>query len=180
MSTFAFAENLTKSEISFNFGPSLSQNGNISDLGDPTVNTGFDFNYFFTDVHGLGVSYSNEFEFDGSSKFPLIEDGSISTWSLHYAFRLPLSEKFRLLITPGFGLQTLYDKTGDYYWGYVYNDDLSHSWVFDYKITGQLYLGEAFFIGAGIIHIFSLEDDYKGRDITGDRLSGLVHIGIGY
>lgn len=176
----AAANSLTRTDFSLNFGPSLEQSGNIDALGDPTINTGFEVNYFFNDLHGIGVAYSNEFEFDGSREFPGIDGASISTFDIHYAYRLPLSDKFQLVLTPGFGFQTLYEETGDYYWGYSYQDDLSHSWVFDYKIMARFFLADAFFIGAGFFQAFSLEDNYRGRDITGNRLSMQIQLGIAY
>lgn len=176
-------------DINFNLGPSLSQSGGISDLGDPNINTGFEFNYFFRENHGIGFSYSNEFDFDGSRKFPGIDNGSISTFDLHYAYRHFFTPKFHVLFEPGFGWQTLYDQSGDYYWYYAYYDDLSTALIFDYKLMARFILKEwdkdegstgTFYLGAGVQQIFSFDDSLNGKDISGNRLAMLFQIGFGF
>lgn len=183
------AQATSRMDLNFNIGPSLDQSGNIQDLGDPDINTGFEFNYFFREKHGLGFSFSNEFDFNGSRKFPGIENASISTFDIHYAYRHIFSPKFHVLFEPGFGWQTIYDDTGDYYWYYSYYDDLSTAIVLDYKIMARYILKEweqegesvgSFYLGAGIQQIFSLEDELNGRDISGSRLSMLFQIGVGF
>lgn len=179
----------SKFDLTFNFGPSLSQSGGIEDLGDPSINTGLGFNFFVRPSHGLGFTFNNEFDFDGSKKFPLIDDASISTFDLHYAYRF-ISGKFNIVIEPGFGWQTLYDESADYYYGYAYYDDLSTALIFNYKIFARYILNEwesgdmstsgSFFLGAGIIQTFSMEDDLNGRDISGNRLSMLFQVGVGW
>ena len=176
-------------DLTFNLGPSLNQSGSIKDLGDPNVSTGIGFNYFFKDSHGFGFSYNNESSFEGSKKFPAINDASISTFDIHYSYRW-INKKFHLVFEPGFGVQTIYDESNDYYWGYYYYDDLSTSWIFNYKIFGRYMITEwdpgdgtmsnNFFLGAGIIQHFSFNDDYNGRDISGNRLAALFQIGIGW
>ena len=178
------AQALPRFEFSLNLGPSLSQSGSIQDLGDPNINTGYEFNYFFSDSHGVGFSYSNEFDFDGSDKFKNLEEGSISTFDIHYAYRLPLSPNFHFMFEPGFGWQTLYEKHRDLYWGYNYQNDLSHALILDYKLMVRYHFGDiegqTFFLGGGFMQIFSFDDDYKGKDISGSRFSGLFQAGFAF
>lgn len=176
-------------DLTFNLGPSITENGNIADLGDPNLSTGFGFNFFFNKNHGIGFGYNNESSYEGTRKFPEINNGSISTFDLHYAYRF-IMNKFHLVIEPGIGRQTLYDQSTDYYWGYVYNDDLSTALVLNYKIFARYVItewdpdGDAtqgyFFAGGGIIHNFSFDDDYRGEDISGNRLAALFQIGLGW
>lgn len=178
-------------EFSFFLGPSIDQSGNIEDLGNPEANTGFEFNYFLNEHHGLGVSIGSEYDFEGGPKFPRIIDASIQTWDIHYALRLrPQNSMVQFTFTPGFGMQTLYDASADYYWGYWYYNSLSTAWVFDYKLMVDFILKEnksetgvsssSIFVGLGVQQIFSMNDDYQGRDISGNRLSGLFRIGFGF
>jgi hypothetical protein len=179
----------TNAELSFYFGPSLSQNGAIEDLGTPTFSTAFEFNYFFKPSHGIGIAWGNEFDFEGTSKFPSISDASMHTWDLHYSFRHRFEgSKFDFLFEPGFGIQTLYDEYRDYYWGYFYYDDLSTAWIWNYKLMLRYMVSEwdsggnerNFFVGAGITQIFSSNDELNGRDISGNRLSALLQLGVGF
>lgn len=178
----------SKMDVSLNFGPSIAQYGAIDDLGDPSINTGLEFNFFIKEAHGVGFSFSNEFDFEGSSKFPGIREASISTFDIHYVYRQIFSPKFQLLFAPGIGWQTLYDETGDYYWYYTYYDDLSTSLILDYKLMGRFIVSEwgsegtdgSFFLGGGIMQIFSMDDSYNGKDISGSRISFLFQIGLGF
>lgn len=179
----------TNAELSFYFGPSIEQNGAIEDLGSPTFQTQFEFNYYFKPMHGLGIAWGNEFDFEGTSKTPGIKDASMHTWDLHYAFRYrPEGSRFQFVFSPGIGIQTLYDEYRDYYWGYFYYDDISTAWVWNYKAMAQYMVADwdsggnerTFFIGAGITQIFSTNDELNGKDISGNRLSGLVQLGVGF
>lgn len=187
--TIGHARAASQMDLNFNLGPSLMQSGDIEDLGEPNINTGFEFNYFFHEHHGIGFGYSNEFDFEGTSKFPGIKDASISTFDLHYAYRAIFSPKFHVLFEPGIGWQTLYDDTGDYYWYYSYYDDLSTAMVLNYKLMARFIVKEweqegtstgSFYLGAGIQQIFSFNDDLRGEDISGNRLSMLFQIGVGF
>lgn len=192
LSVFALKANAyTKSELSFYFGPSISQSGNIQDLGDPDFNTAFEYNYYFKKNHGMGVSFGNEYDFDGGTKFPTIRDASIHTWDLHYSFRYrPENSRLQLVFSPGVGIQTIYDESQDYYWGFTYYDDLSSAWVLNYKLMATYMISEwksessgndrNFFLGAGVTQIFSFDDRYKGKDISGSRFSGLFQLGFGF
>lgn len=176
-------------DLSFNFGPSLSQNGNIEELGSPNLNTGLGFNYFFRENHGLGFTYNNEWSFDGEDQLRTLDNASISQFDLHYAYRF-MKGNFHILFEPGIGWQTLYDQTQDYYWGYFYLDDLSTAFILDYKLLARYVLTEwqsgdmtssgSFFVGGGIIQTFSFNDDLHGKDIAGNRLSLLFQIGVGW
>jgi hypothetical protein len=187
---FAFsARSATNLDVSFFFGPSLSQNGNIDKLGDPDFSTAFEFNYFFHPKHGIGLFIGNEFDFEGTSDTPAIRDASIHTFDLHYAFRHRFpNSKLMFTFTPGFGIQTIYDESKDYYWGYAYYDDISTAWIFDYKLMMDYIVSEwdsggrtsNFFLGVGISQIFSMDDDYAGQDISGNRLSALFRLGVGF
>jgi hypothetical protein len=174
-------------EASMYVGPSLSQSGEIEDLGDPNTNVGFELDYFFGDRHGLGISSGNEFDWGGGDEFPEIETASISTFDLHYAFRYRFKDtKYRLFFAPGIGSQTIYNDPGDY-WEEAYQD-LSTAWVINYKLMVDYVVHEWesnederwFFVGAGVTQIFSFNDEYQGKDISGNRLSGIVRIGIGF
>lgn len=176
-------------ELSFFMGPSLMQNGGIEKLGDPNVNTGFQFDYFFNKKHGIGISTSNEFGWDGSTSLPTVRDASMHTFDLHYAYRHYFkNQKLRISFTPGIGWQTLYDEDQDFYWGYSYYDDLSSAWILDYKLMFDYVLQEwgdegyesNFFLGVGVMQVFSFNDDLYGRDISGNRLSGLFRVGLGF
>jgi hypothetical protein len=183
------AQAVSNFDLTFNFGPSLAQSGAISDLGSPNINTGLGFNYFFRPNHGLGFTYNNEFDFDGSSKFKTIDNASISTFDLHYAYRY-MKGKFQFLFEPGIGWQTVYEQTQDYYWGYFYMDDLTTSFVFDYKLlaryvvkewqSGEMTSSGSFFVGGGIIQTFSFSDELNGKDISGNRLALLFQVGVGW
>jgi hypothetical protein len=120
-----------------------------------------------------------------------VHDASIQTWDIHYAFRFrPQNSIIQFTFTPGFGMQTLYSASADYYWGYWYYNSLSTAWVFDYKLMMDFVLKEnkdengmsrsSVFVGFGINQIFSMNDDYQGRDISGSRLSGLFRVGFGF
>lgn len=179
----------TRNEISFFLGPSITQSGGISDLGDPTFNTSFQYNYFLNENHGFGLSFGNEYDYDGSSKFPGIKDGSIHTFDFHYAFRWFFNnKKMRFTFTPGIGIQTLYDQYRDFYWGYMYYDDLSTAWIADYKLMFDYVVSQwetdgtprSFFVGVGVQQVFSFNDEYRGQDISGSRLSGLFRLGLGF
>lgn len=173
-------------DVSFFFGPSLSQSGNIQDMGDPNFNTAFSYNYYIKESHGIGVSISNEYDFEGTSEQPTIRDGSAHTFELHYAFRyIPKNSRFKFNFQPGFGIQTFYDESQDYYWGYVYYDDISSAWIFNYKLLVDYTLVEwegdtNFFVGGGLSQVFSFNDEYRGQDISGNRLSFLFQVGVGF
>lgn len=179
----------SRMDLTFNIGPAISESGNISELGDPSFNTGLGFNYYVKPNHGVGFSFNNEFDFDGSKTFPLLNNASISTFDLHYAYRHMMG-RFQLVFEPGFGWQTLYDDSGDYYYGYTYYQDLTTAWILDYKLfaryvikewaSGEMTTSGSFFIGAGIIHIFSMNDDLNGKDVSGNRLSAVFQIGVGW
>jgi hypothetical protein len=183
------ASAVSRAEITFNIGPAISESGNVSDLGEPNFNTGFGFNYFVAPNHGVGFAFNNEFDFDGSKEFPRLDNASISTFDIHYAYRF-IKNKFQFVFEPGFGWQTLYDDSGDYYYGYAYYTDLSTAWIVDYKLfvryvisewtSGEMTSSGSFFIGAGIIHIFSTNDDLNGKDVSGNRLSALFQLGVGW
>lgn len=175
----------SKMDLSFMFGPSLSQSGNIDKLGDPNMNMIFDFNYYFKDMHGMGVSIGNEYDFDGKDKLRSLNDASLHTFEIHYTFRYRApNSKFKFTFSPGFGWQTLYDKSNDYYWGYSYYDDLSTAWILNYKLLFDYVFFEDgttnFFAGIGFTQIMSLDDSLYGQDISGTRLSGLARIGVGF
>lgn len=170
-------------DLSYAIGPSLSESGGVEDLGDPNFNTLLEFNYFFKPSHGIGFGLHNALDLDGSSKFPLIDDANISTIDIHYALRL-IKGNFHFLIEPGFGWQTLYDQSSDIY-GYYYYDDLSTALIVNYKLMARYILKEwdesgSVFAGAGISQIFSMDDDLNGRDISGNRLSMLIQVGVGW
>jgi hypothetical protein len=176
-------------EMTFNLGPSLSQSENIDDLGDPSLSTGFGFNYFFNQNHGIGLGYNSESSYDGSKKFPGIKEASFSTFDLHYAYRY-VKDRFQVVFEPGIGTQTLYDEGTDYYWGYVYNDDISSALAVNYKIflryvladlSGQdNWTGNNFFIGTGLVHNFTFDDSLNGKDISGNRLSAVFQLGLSF
>lgn len=175
----------TRMDTTFMFGPSLSQSGNIQDLGDPNYITILDFNYYFQDKHGIGLSVGNEYEFDGSSEHRSLDNASIHTFEVHYTFRHRIeNSKFKFSFSPGFGWQTIYSQSDDYYWGYDYYDDLSSAWIFNYKVMLDYIFFEEdnanFFAGVGLTQIFSYNDSFNGQDISGNRLSGLFRIGVGY
>jgi hypothetical protein len=175
-------------DLTFNIGPSLGQDGNITDLGDPSLSTGFGVNYFFKRNHGIGFSYNNESTFEGSNRFPDIENGSISTFDLHYAYRY-IVKNLHIVFEPGIGRQTLYDASTDPYWGYFYSDDLSTAFILNYKLffryvitqfeDGDIESGYLF-AGAGVIHNFSFDDNLQGSDISGNRLALLFQLGLGW
>lgn len=183
------AQALSNFDITFNFGPSISQTGNIQDLGDPSFNTGMGFNYFFRPNHGAGFSFTSEYDFDGTSKFKGLNEGSITTFDFHYSYRF-VKNRFHLLFEPGLGWQTLYERSQDYYWGYWYMDDVSTSFIFDYKLLGRFIVSEwgagdmtssgMFFVGGGLMQIFSLNDSYNGKDISGSRMALLFQLGLGW
>lgn len=177
----AFAQ--SKMEFNFNVGGTLTENGNISDLGESGLNTGFGFNYYLKPNHGVGFSVSNAYDIDGTTKFSLLEDGNISVVDIHYTYRY-IRNKFHFIIEPGFGWQTIYDETEDIY-GYSYYNDLSTALALNYKLFARYILNEwgddnNFFAGAGIIHQFSMDDKLNGRDISGNRLSLLFQFGFGF
>lgn len=183
-SSFSRAGNM---EVLFHLGPSLFQTGDIEELGSPQVNTSFQFDYYFNEAHGMGISWGNEFDFDGSGKLSaLMDDNSIHTFDVHYAYRKMLgASKFRFSFTPGLGWQTLYDQAWDYYWGYTYYQSVSSSWVFNYKLMMDYIVkdwgnGQQFFLGAGITQIWSFSDEYRGEDISGSRVSMLFRAGFGF
>lgn len=185
---YSDSQNFSRFDITFNFGPSLMQTGGIEDLGNPDLSTGLGFNFFFHQNHGIGFSASNEWDFDGSREIPL-RDGSISTFDVHYAGRYFFNPKFSLVFEPGFGWQTLYDESRDYYWGYWYYDDLSTAMVLMYKLMARFSVSEwgtetttpgSFFLGAGIQQIFTMDDSVFGEDISGSRMSLLFQAGIGF
>jgi hypothetical protein len=178
-----------RGELSFYIGPSIDQTGNVQDLGEPEANVGFEFNYFFNQTHGMGFSFGNEYDFEGTKKIPWLRDASIQTFDVHYALNIrPQNSKIRFQFTPGFGIQTLYDQSTDYYWGYWYYNSLSTAWVFSYKLMMDFILKESspeeggsnIFIGFGINHMYSFDDDYAGHDISGGRLSGIFRFGFGF
>lgn len=182
------AHAISKFDLNFNFGPSLAQSGNIQDLGTPNFNTGIGFNYFFKESHGLGFNFMHEYDFEGGTKFPQVRDASISTLDVHYTFR-HIMNKLHFVFEPGFGWQTLYSQNNNIYWEYYY-DDLSTAWVLDYKLFLRYVLKEwdsglqdsngSFYLGLGIIQIFSQNDELAGRDISGSRLSALFQAGFGW
>jgi hypothetical protein len=177
-----------KAEITFNLGPSLNQSGNIKALGEPNLSTGFGFNYYINPKHGLGLGYNNESSFDGSTSIPQISDSSITSFDIHYVYR-HMIDRFHIVFEPGFGQQTLYYQTTDYYWGFLYNRDASTAFLLNYKfflryvVTGigdGEDVGGQFFVGTGIVHNFSLDDELKGRDISGNRMALLFQLGLGW
>jgi hypothetical protein len=173
-----------KFDLNFNFGPSLAQSGNISELGEPNYSTGFGFNYFFKEKHGMGLSFTSEYDFDGNNDFQAVDNASISTFDLHYAFR-HTKDKFQFVFEPGLGWQTIYSRSTDPYWGYVYMDDISTGLIVDYKLFARYLVTDFsedanFYFGLGLIHIFSMNDELAGQDITGNRLSMLFQIGLGW
>jgi hypothetical protein len=175
----------TNMDASFMFGPSISQSGNIEDLGDPNMNLIFDFNYYFKESHGVGLSFGNEYSFDGSKEFPRLDDASMHTFEVHYSFRHQFANSnFKMTFSPGFGWQTLYDQYQDYYWGYSYYDDLTTAWIIDYKfMIDYIFFQEEnvnFFAGVGWTQIMSMSDSLNGKDIAGTRTSGLARIGVGF
>jgi hypothetical protein len=46
-------------DLTFNLGPSISQSGNIEELGTPNLSTGIGFNYFLLPAHGVGQKNSH-------------------------------------------------------------------------------------------------------------------------
>jgi hypothetical protein len=181
------AHALSNFELSLNFGPSMAQEGNIQKLGDPNYTSGLELNYFWTDHQGFGMGWINEWDFEGTSKVP-VEDGSITTFDLHYAYRI-LMGKFQFLLEPGLGVQTLYDNSADYYVGQDSYEDLSTGFILNYKLLARYVLKEwdkgspsknLIFVGAGFMQIFTTKDDLRGQDITGSRLSLLFQLGVGW
>lgn len=172
-------------DASLYFGPSIDQFGNIADLGKPEVNSGFEFNYYITENHGIGFAFSNEYSFE-SKKFPKVTDASIQTFDIHYSYRRRFHDNWRFTFTPGVGTQTLYNASRDYYWGYWYYDSLSTAWVLDYKLMFDYNLKTwesstqttNMFLGAGVMQVFSFNDDYAGKDISGSRLAGVFRWGF--
>lgn len=184
---FSAVSKASDMELIFHLGPSLFQTGDIQELGSPKINTSFQFDYYFTDNHGLGASIGNEFDFDGSGKLgKVMSDNSIHTFEFHYAYRKMIgTSKFRFSFTPGIGWQTLYDQSQDYYWGYTYYNAVSSSWVLNYKLMVD-YVAKTwddqsqFFFGAGLTQIYSMNDSYRGEDISGSRVSLLFRAGFGF
>lgn len=176
-------------DLTFNLGPSLGQSGDIEKLGDPSLSTGFGFNYYFKLNHGIGFGYNNESSFDGSKDIRSLNDGSISTFDLHYAYRY-IKGNFHIVFEPGIGRQTIYDQNSDYYWGYFYNDEISTAFLLNYKLfvryiitqweSGDVTPDGYFFVGGGIIHNFTYDDDLNGQDISGNRLAALFQVGLGW
>ena len=174
---------LAEADLSLYLGPSLSQSGDIEDLGKPEMNSGFEFNYFFNQHHGIGAGFGNEFQFEGSEKLPTLRDASIQTFDIHYAYKYRFQNSpFRITFTPGIAYQTLYKQSRDYFWGYFYYDSLSSAWALSYKLMFDFIIKEwddnsNIFIGAGLNQIFSFDDDLYGRDISGNRLSAIFRFG---
>jgi hypothetical protein len=183
------AKAVSNFDLTFNLGPSISQNGNIEELGTPNLSTGIGFNYFILPAHGVGFGYNNESSFDGSKKQPLVNNASISTFDIHYAYRY-IKNRFHFVFEPGMGWQTIYDQSNDYYTGYYYYEALTTSFILNYKLFARFILKEwddsmgnmsgSFFLGAGIIHTFSYADNLYGRDISGNRMSALFQVGLGW
>ena len=183
------AQAVSNFDLTFNLGPSISQSGNIEELGTPNLSTGIGFNYFLLPAHGVGFGYNNESSFDGSKKQPLINNASISTFDIHYAYRY-IKKRFHFVFEPGMGWQTIYDQSNDYYTGYYYYEALTTSFILNYKLFARFILKEwddglgnmsgSFFLGAGIIHTFSYADNLYGRDISGNRMSALFQVGLGW
>jgi hypothetical protein len=184
---FSGVSQATNMELTFHLGPSLFQTGDIEELGSPQINTSFQFDYFATDNHGIGASWGNEFDFDGSGKLSAVmEDNSVHTFDIHYAYRKMLgSSNFRLSFNPGIGWQTLYDQAWDYYWGYTYYDAVSSAFILNYKLMVDYVVKDwnneqQFFVGTGITQVFSFNDEYRGQDISGSRMSMLFRAGFGF
>ncbi len=183
------AHALNSLELTFNFGPSITQTGNIQDLGDPTFNTGMGFNYFFKPNHGAGFTFNSEYDFEGTSTIRGINDASITTFDFHYAYRY-VKNRFHLVFEPGIGWQTIYERSQDYYWGYWYMDDVSTAFIFDYKLLARFVVSEwnagdmnssgSFFVGGGVIQTFSFNDSLNGHDIDGSRMAFLFQVGLGW
>jgi hypothetical protein len=176
-------------DFTFNLGPAVAQSGNIEKLGVPNINTGFEIGYFFKPNHGVGISTFSEFSFSGSKEVPSVKDGTITTLDIHYAYRY-LMPKVHIIFEPGFGIQTLYDQSNDFMSYTGEYEDLSTSMILNYKLFVRYILKEwetnkgpqngSFFLGAGIIQIFSTNDHLQGQDIGGSRFSALLQIGFGF
>lgn len=174
-------------DLIFHLGPSLFQTGNIQNLGSPTFNTSIQFDYYLNNNHGLGVAWGNEFDFEGEGRLSaFMDDNSIHTFDIHYAYKRTFpNTKLRFSFTPGFGWQTLYDASTDYYWGVTYQRSLSSSFVLNYKLMLDYIVktwneDQNLFLGAGLSQIWTLNGDYKGQDLTGSRTSLLFRIGVGF
>jgi hypothetical protein len=175
-------------DITLSFGPSIAQSGNIQKLGDPSLVTGLEFNYYFKENHGIGFGSSNEYDFDGGSKFNNYDNLSAHGFDVHYSYRHFFSPKWRAILSPGFGTQTIYKGYTDPYTGWYYYDDLTTAFMVNYRLWFDYILSEwdtngndgNFFIGAGVMQTFSFNDEFRGVDISGSRLSGLFRAGIGF
>lgn len=175
-------------DVTLGFGPSLSQNGNVAKLGDPSMSTEFEFNYFFTEKHGIGFGSSSEYDFDGGNNFPGYDEISAHTFDIHYSYRHYWSPRFRTVFSPGLGVQTLYKGYTDPYTGWYYYDDLSTAFALNYRLWFDYIISEwdtngndgNFFLGLGLMQNFTFNDDFRGKDISGNRLSGILRAGIGF
>lgn len=175
-------------DITLGFGPSINQSGNISKLGNPSMATGLEFNYYFKESHGMGFGSASEYDFDGGGKFNNYNDISAHTFDVHYSFRHFFNEKFKMVFSPGFGTQTIYKGYTDPYSGWYYYDDLSTAFMVNYKLWFDYILSNwetdgnegHFFLGAGIMQTFTTNDDFRGHDISGSRMSLLFRAGVGF
>lgn len=176
-------------DITLSFGPSITQTGNIQRLGDPSLVTGLEFNYFFVENHGIGFGSSTEYDFDGgNNKFDSFDEMSAHAFDIHYSYRHFFSPKFRMVFSPGFGSQTIYKGYRDPYTGWYYYDDLTTALMVNYRLWFDFILSEwdtngndgNFFLGLGIMQTYTWDDDFRGEDISGSRMSGLFRAGIGF
>lgn len=159
-------------EFMFDVGPSLAQSGSIKNEGDPNVIWGMDFNWFFSDKHGMGMAFQWEGDYRNNSVF---------SGDLHYVYRKLLTPNWSFHFEPGVGFQGLY---GDYNCNRYCNQDFDSTFMLDYRLMFQRVFSEwniadvsvmNFFAGAGMVHQYGVSGSTEGS-----RYGLLFRLGFGY
>ena len=180
-------------DIVFDGGPSLSQSGEIRELGDPSGIFSMEFNYFPKPKHGMGLVFSSEFGFSGSRNQRVIEEfdgrsnyyASASYFGLQYIYRHFLTQKVFLTFGIGGGSQFISDNDSNRYRGrdngtidFAMSDKLMLNWIFyRWKTPGT---DLDFFTGIGLNHFWTPSARMNGQDLSGHRVSGLLRFGMGF
>jgi hypothetical protein len=175
----------TVADFMFDIGPSLLQTGNVRKLGKPSVIWGMDFNFYVKPNHGLGFAFQDEALFKGTDQSSPVHKGNIISFDLHYVYRHFISDRLHVNFEPGLGWQTLIEDSSCRYC----DQQLSSAFMLDYRLMFQWVFNRwniagvdimDFFVGAGIVQQWAPHDKFRGTDINGSRIGGLLRIGMGF
>ncbi|WPU66233.1 hypothetical protein [Peredibacter starrii] len=180
-------------ELMLDGGFPIGQYGDIKELGGPSSILAFEINFYLNAHHGVGVVFSNEYDFDGSDNPKIINEfderrnysAGISFIGAQYVYRHFFTQNLYFTYGPGIGVQFIEDlkendrNNRESSTTFAFSEKLMLNWRF-YQFQAANYQMMDFVTGFGVIHHWAPSVEVNGQDLSGNRLNFLFRVGFGF